>query len=121
MVHEIEFRNGRQAGANRPVVCDDAGIEAAELLIQSRRLLDVIIDLGRLRIRFREDATHPPQQSRNAPAAISESSRAFSDAVPLRPLTKSAFSAESPDMEGHPDDQSQQDDRGGNLNPDHAA
>jgi hypothetical protein len=43
------------------------------------------------------------------------------DAVPLRPLTKSAFSAESPDMEGHPDDQSQQDDRGGNLNPDHAA
>jgi hypothetical protein len=39
----------------------------------------------------------------------------------VHPVTKSAFSAQSPDMEWHPDDQPQQDDRRGDLNPDQSS
>src|SRR5450755_862169 len=41
--------------------------------------------------------------------------------VSVRPIARSAFSAQTPKMERHPDDQPQQDDRGGDLNPDHPA
>jgi hypothetical protein len=41
--------------------------------------------------------------------------------VSVRPIANSAFSAQSPDMEWHPNDEPQQDDRGGDLYPDHPA
>src|ERR1700733_12437274 len=41
--------------------------------------------------------------------------------VSIRPVTKSAFSEQSPNMERPPDDHPQQYDRGSDLNPDHPA